>query len=97
MPELDLIDPGVWIGLSGGVVLFGSWILQAVETRRAGHPVVSGRFFALRVVGSLLLVVESFRVQSPGLFLVNLATVALMVYNLVLSRADERPKGPSSS
>ncbi|MEO0601207.1 MAG: lipid-A-disaccharide synthase N-terminal domain-containing protein [Myxococcota bacterium] len=88
MPDIDwgAFDPGALIGLAGGVIFFGSWVLQAWETRQAGEPVVSWRFFALRVTGSLLLVVESVRVQSPGLALVNLATFALMSYNLVMAR-----------
>ncbi len=92
MPELDwsTFDPGALVGLIGGAIFFGSWILQAVETRRAGQPVVSWRFFAMRFSGSLLLVVESVRVQSPGLFLVNLATLGLMSYNLVMARSSDQ-------
>ncbi|MEN0060549.1 MAG: lipid-A-disaccharide synthase N-terminal domain-containing protein [Myxococcota bacterium] len=91
MPELEWppFDPGALVGLVGGVVFFGSWVLQAIETRQAGQPVVSWRFFAMRITGSLLLVVESIRVQSPGLFLVNLATLGLMAYNLFMAWSAE--------
>lgn len=87
MPDFAelLANPWSLLGIVGGVVFFGSWILQAYETRQAGKAVVSWRFFAMRITGSSLLLVESIRVGSPGLILVNLGTLCMMTYNLTMS------------
>lgn len=77
-------------GLLGGALFFGSWLFQAWETKRAGKPVVSSRFFALRSLASLLMAAEALRVGSTSLFLVMMATLALMGYNLWSAIRTER-------
>lgn len=73
-------------GIIGGIMFFCSWLLQAQESRRAGHPIVSSRFFALRIVASALLSVEAIRTGSYSIFSIMLATMLLMIYNLWLSK-----------
>ena len=71
------------IGIIGGLIFFLSWILQAYETKKNNKPVFSRMFFMLRLVGSILLIVESIRVASLGLIIVNVGTAAVMVYNII--------------
>lgn len=73
------------VGMFGGVLFFGSWILQALESRKAGCPIVSARFFAIRAAASALLAFEGLRTGSISLFTVMIATGLLMVYNLWLA------------
>ena len=73
------------VGLIGGALFFGSWILQAIESRRAGRPVVSIRFFAIRASASALLAVEGLRSGSLSVFVVMAATGVLMLYNIALA------------
>lgn len=73
------------VGLIGGALFFGSWILQAAESRKLGRPVVSVRFFSIRAAASLLLAVEGLRSGSLSVFAVMAATGLLMLYNIVLA------------
>lgn len=73
------------IGLFGGALFFGSWLLQAWESRKAGRSIVSPRFFMLRAVASALLALEGARSGSFSIFAVMSATLLLMLYNLRLS------------
>lgn len=72
------------IGLVGGAIFLGSWMLQAWESRQAGAPVVSLRFFLLRALASGLLTFESIRAGSVSVTLVMTATMVLMLYNAYL-------------
>ena len=88
------------LGFLGGALFLGSWILQAWESRRAGQPVVSGSFFAVRALACALLTYEGFRTGSLSLVIVMLATMVLMLYNLVLvfkGRKALPPLPPKSS
>ncbi len=78
------------VGLIGGAIFFGSWMLQAWETRRAGKPVVSARFFALRSAASALMAAEALRVGSISIFAVMAATLVLMLYNLYSALRAEK-------
>ncbi|MCG3268810.1 hypothetical protein [Yoonia sp. I 8.24] len=73
------------IGLIGGALFFGSWMLQAYESRQMGRPTVSPRFFAIRAAASALLAVEGIRAESFSVFAVMAATGLLMLYNLYLA------------
>ncbi|MEM7722360.1 MAG: hypothetical protein AAF376_08300 [Pseudomonadota bacterium] len=78
------------VGVIGSALFFGSWILQAIESRRVGRAVVSIRFFTIRAVASLLLGIEGVRLGSISLSVVMAATGLLMIYNIVLElRADK--------
>ncbi|MGR3659913.1 MAG: hypothetical protein ACU0CA_01820 [Paracoccaceae bacterium] len=70
------------IGLIGGALFFGSWLFQSWETRKAGKPVVSARFFMLRVIASLMMAIEGLRVGSISISVVMAATLVLMLFNL---------------
>jgi len=61
----------------GGNIFWFLW-----ETKVAGKPVVSARFFALRSAASLLMAIEGLRAGSLSIFLVMAATLVLMLYNL---------------
>lgn len=77
-------------GFIGGGLFFGSWLLQAWESRKAGRAVVSARFFSLRAAASLLLAAEGLRTGSMSVFAVMAATFVLMVYNLTLALRPRR-------
>lgn len=79
------------IGLIGGLLFFGSWMLQAWESRRAGTSVVSTRFFVIRSLASALLAFEGLRTGSFSVFAVMAATLILMLYNLRLSLKPQQP------
>ena len=81
---------GETLGIIGGIVFFSSWVLQAQESRRAGSPTVSARFFVLRIIASALLSVEAVRTGSFSIFSVMFATMMLMIYNLWLSKRTKR-------
>lgn len=90
-PVFTELDPSILtglkaeaIGLVGGAIFLGSWILQAWESRRAGAPVVSLRFFMLRALASGLLTFEGIRAGSVSVSLVMAATMFLMLYNASL-------------
>jgi len=69
-------------GLAGGALFLFSWMLQAWESRRVGHSIVSLRFFILRAVGCALLVIESVRSESLSLFIISAGTLVLNAYNI---------------
>lgn len=77
------------LGFLGGALFLGSWILQAWESKQKGTPVVSVRFFALRAIASALLAYEGARTGSLAIFLVMLATMVLMLYNIWLHRQKD--------
>lgn len=86
-----------FIGLIGGAIFLGSWMLQAWETRKAGRPVVSARFFTLRSIASAMLAIEGLRAGSLSIFAVMAATLVLMLYNLrsaIRAEAKERQTKP---
>ena len=76
------------VGLLGGAIFLGSWFLQAWESRKAGTPVVSLRFFLLRAFASALLMFEGIRAGSLSVAIVMGATMLLMCYNagLILTK-----------
>ena len=77
-------------GMIGGFLFFGSWMLQAWESRRNGAPVVSARFFAIPSLASALLALEGIRSGSLSVTLVMLATLLLMLYNIYLIHKKRR-------
>lgn len=78
-----------FLGVLGGALFFGSWLLQSWESRLAGTSVVTQRFFLMRVVASLLLALEGMRAGSLSLTLLMTGTLALMLYNVYLLRRSE--------
>ncbi len=81
-------------GLIGGALFLGSWVLQGAESRRAGKPVVSIRFFAMRAGASALLAIEGLRSGSLSIFAVMTATGLLMLYNIALARKNQAMEQP---
>lgn len=79
-----------FMGMIGGLIFFGSWVLQAWESRVAGVSVVSLRFFILRSLASALLTVEGIRSGSLSVTLVMAATLVLMLYNIYLQTRKRR-------
>jgi len=70
------------IGILGGALFYLSWMVQVWETKKTGKPTFTPKFFWLRILASIVLLVESIRVNSIGLFLVYIGTIGMMGYNL---------------
>lgn len=68
------------LGFVGGGFFFASWVLQWWQTKKAGKAIVGKGFFLLRILGTLLLMVEAVRVKSAVYILLNIATIAMMSY-----------------
>jgi lipid-A-disaccharide synthase-like uncharacterized protein len=71
------------IGIIGGGVFFLSWLIQSYETKKSNKVIFSKKFFITRIIASLILLTEAVRVQSAGFFLLYIATIAMMGYNLI--------------
>lgn len=74
------------VGLIGGAIFLGSWVMQAWESRRNGAPVVSRNFFLLRALACVLLAYEGLRAGSLSVVVVMVGTMVLMLYNVFLLR-----------
>ena len=74
------------IGIFGGVLFYLSWMVQVWETKKYGKPTFTEKFFWIRIIASLILLIEAIRVKSLGFFLVYLGTVGMMVYNIIKIR-----------
>ena len=72
-------------GVFGGALFFFSWIVQSWESKRAQRPVVSNRFFLIRIAGCALLAVEGYRIESASLLLLSIGTAAMNGYNIWLA------------
>lgn len=83
------------LGMTGGLIFFCSWVLQAWESRRAGTSIVSVRFFVLRSIASALLTLEGIRSGSLSVTLVMAATLILMLYNILLQLKQSRNEAAS--
>ena len=71
-------------GLLGGGLFFFSWVVQSWESKQAQAPVVSSRFFAIRITGCLLLAIEGYRIESASLLLLSVGMAAMNSYNIWL-------------
>ena len=71
-------------GVIGGLLFFFSWVLQSWESKRAQEPVVSMRFFLVRITGCALLATEALRIDSASLLLLSVGTAAMNAYNVWL-------------
>jgi len=71
------------IGLIGGGLFFLSWIIQIYETKKLNKSIFSTKFFSIRIIASIILILEAIRVNSPGFFLLYVATIIMMIYNII--------------
>ena len=55
------------------------------SSKRAQRPVVSNRFFLIRIAGCALLAVEGYRIESASLLLLSIGTAAMNGYNIWLA------------
>lgn len=81
MHELFL---NIGFGTIGSGFYFLSWILQSYESRKKGKSIVTSKFWLMRVVATLFLIMHYvIRVDHVSFFLM-VATLSLTMYNLVL-------------
>jgi len=94
---LQAILSRIWeesFGLAGGALFLLSWILQALESRRANRAIVSLRFFLIRSAGCILLAIEALRSDSYSLFIVTAGTLLLNIYNIRLFLRNSKNAPP---
>ncbi|GMV80509.1 MAG: hypothetical protein AMXMBFR7_16930 [Planctomycetota bacterium] len=82
-----------------GIILFaGSWLIQLLQSRAAGRPVISKWFWLSRMSGSLMLCsyfLFSPKQDSVGIWS-NVFPVFVAAYNLYLEARYKRTNGTSS-
>jgi len=71
------------IGIIGGALFFSSWLVQFYETKKKDKTTFSKKFFIIRIIASIILLIEAIRVNSPGFFLLYLATIGMMIFNIL--------------
>ena len=72
-----------WIGILGGTIFYLSWVIQAWETKKANKPKFTQKFFWIRIIASLILLIEAIRVESIGFLFIYIGTIGMMIYNLI--------------
>ncbi len=82
-----------------GIILFaGSWLIQLLQSRAAGRPVISKWFWMSRLAGSVMLCsyfIFSPKQDSVGIWS-NVFPVFVAAYNLYLEARYKRANGTSS-
>ena len=88
-PIADLFDivitPWKLVGYLGVFLFAGRWLVQMVATRRHGRPVFPGSFWAMSVLGSVLLLSYFIwgKNDSVGV-LSNLFPMTVALYNMFM-------------
>ena len=88
-PIADLFDivitPWKLVGYLGVFLFAGRWLVQMAATRKEGRPVFPGLFWAMSVLGSVLLLSYFIwgRNDSVGV-LSNLFPMTVAVYNMFM-------------
>lgn len=73
------------LGFLGGIVFFLSWILQSIQSRRAGRSVVSIQFWIMRFTGMCLLLIYSINRRDLVYIMANSVGIMLTIYNMYLT------------
>lgn len=80
------IDPWHIVGGVGTLVFAGRWVLQVIESRAAGKPVVTKGFWYMSISGSVLtLAYFTFGHRDPVGIMSNLFPATIAIYNLILA------------
>jgi len=86
-----VITPWKLIGYAGVGLFAGRWVVQVLATRRHGRVVVPQAFWAMSVLGSLLLLAYfTFGKNDSVGILSNLFPFAVAVYNWVVDLRGRR-------
>jgi lipid-A-disaccharide synthase-like uncharacterized protein len=70
------------LGTVGSGFFFLSWLLQAYETKKSGHSVVSIRFWMLRLLGLALVLTYTIQIHNLLFILTNSLAILLTFYNI---------------
>jgi len=88
----DLLDsmrnPWLVLGLLGQVVFSARFLVQWIESERAGRSVVPDSFWWLSIVGSMILLVYAIWRRDPVFVLGQSAGFVIYARNLALRRRD---------
>jgi lipid-A-disaccharide synthase-like uncharacterized protein len=78
------------IGWAGGALLLLSWLVQDIESHRSKNIVFTAKFFWMRIIGTVCIIIEAVRVGSISLIFVNIAAMLLQGYNLKFVRKPRK-------
>lgn len=78
------------IGLIGCAIFYLSWVYQSYKTKKNKTPTFDSPFFIIRIVASLLLIIEAIRIKSLIFLLMYIGTIFMMLYNLWKLKSDKR-------
>jgi lipid-A-disaccharide synthase-like uncharacterized protein len=84
----SLRSPWVLLGLVGQAVFSLRFLIQWVQSERAGRSVVPDSFWYLSIIGAMLLLVYSLWRRDPVFILSNSMGFAIYARNLALRRRD---------
>ena len=88
----DLLDtlrnPWLILGLAGQVVFSARFLVQWIQSERAGRSVVPGSFWWLSIAGSSLLLVYAIWRRDPVFILGQSAGFVIYARNLALLRRN---------
>ena len=93
MEELieNLRNPWVIVGFLGQVVFSMRFLLQWVQSERAGRSIMPLGFWYLSLAGSMLLLAYSIHIREPVFILGQSAGFIVYTRNLVLLRKESSP------
>ena len=80
------------LGLIGGALYYVSWMVQVWETKRNNKVTFSKKFFFIRILASIILIIEAIRISSLVFFLLYLGTAIIMIYNLIKIKLSDESK-----
>lgn len=88
---MDWNDTPLWFGfgLLGNLAFFSRFLVQWVQSERAGRSLVPLSFWYLSLAGSLVLLVYAIHRRDPIFTLAYLPNTVVYVRNLVLIRRCE--------
>lgn len=72
------------LGTLGSIFFLLSWILQVYESRKIGKSVVGLKFWLLRLVGTVFVLIYTIQIRVLIFILVDIATLMLIIYNIIL-------------
>ena len=84
----SLRNPWILLGLVGQAVFSLRFLVQWIESERAGRSVVPESFWYLSIVGSMLLLVYAVWRRDPVFVLGQSAGFVIYARNLALRRRD---------
>jgi lipid-A-disaccharide synthase-like uncharacterized protein len=89
---MDWSDSSYWIafGLLGNAAFFSRFLVQWIESERAGRSLVPVAFWWLSILGSVILLVYAIHRRDPIFVIAYLPNAFVYTRNLILLRREQR-------